>query len=147
MPVTAEAADMRADLTATIAALSHARSMANYASDVRMRNFNFFIVITGALITGQTQLSVVWSPVLAVAGVITSVFFFGLDVRVRGIHKRSIDQLAILEPMIWQQAGIEGWSPRPRHGGKLFVSHTWIYRAFFLIAGFGSPFLYSFVRS
>src|SRR5262245_7791697 len=109
-------ADPPASLAAAIAALDHARTMANYAADVRMRNFDFFVVITAALLAGQAQFDVWWSPILGASGVITSVFFFGLDVRGRGLHKRSIDQLAALEPVIWQQAGVEGWSPIPRDG-------------------------------
>ena len=112
--------------------------MANFGSDVRMRNFNFFIVLTGALIAGLAQLPAVWSPVVGIAGAITSVLFFALDVRGRGLVKRSIDQLVLLEPIVWQRAGIQGWTQIPRHGGIRILNHQWIYRAFFVIVGVAS---------
>jgi len=112
--------------------------MANFASEVRMRNFNFFVVITGALITGFAQLPAVWSPVVGFAGVLTSVLFLGLDIRGRGLVKRSIDQLELLEPIVWERAAVQGWSHIPRHGGCQLISHNWIYRTFFIVVGLAS---------
>ena len=126
------------DLTALVAALNHARDMANHASDLRMRNFNYFVILSGILFTGHAQLPVIWSPLLGAAGAVISALFFGLDVRGRGLHRRSVDQLAILEPILWQRAGVSGWSPIPRHGGSRFLSHNWIYKSFFAMVGLGS---------
>ena len=83
-------ADPPFNLTAATAALDHARSMANYSAEVRMRSFNFFVVITAALLTGLAQLPERWSLILGVGGAIVALFFYGLDVRARGLHKRSI---------------------------------------------------------
>jgi hypothetical protein len=126
------------DSSELLAALTHAREMANHAADLRMRNFNFFVVFSGILFAGLAQLPIAWSPILGVAGAVTSALFVGLDVRGRGLHRRCIDQLAILEPIVWERAGISGWSPIPRHGGAWFLSHNWIYKTFFVMVGLGS---------
>jgi hypothetical protein len=131
----ARTANLRGELPALIAALNHAQTMANQASEVRMRNFNFFVAITGALIAGYAKLPAAWSPVLGLVGMLTSVLFFGLDVRGRGLLKRSIDQLVLLEPLVWERAAVRGWSPIPRDGGSRFLSHNWIYKTFFVIVG------------
>jgi hypothetical protein len=131
-------AESKGELAALLAALDHARTMANFASDLRMRNFNFFIVVAGALIAGLAQLPAAWSPVVGIAGAITSVLFLGLDIRGRGLAKRSIDQLVLLEPIVWQRAGVHGWTQIPRHGGSRFLNHQWIYRTFFVIVGLAS---------
>lgn len=119
---------------ALFAALEHARVMANWAAEVRMRNFNFYILLTGALVTGYTQLPVKWWMVLALAGTFTSALFVGLDIRVYGLLKRSMDQLKVLESALWQLAELE-WQPIPQHGGMQWISHTWIYRTFFVSVG------------
>lgn len=122
------------DLKALTSALDHARTMANQAAEVRMRNFYFFLVITGALVTGcMKPPSWEWVIVFDVAGILSSLLFFGLDVRGRELHTRSIDQIAELEPRLWNFAGMgDKWTPIPRGG---IISHKWIYRTFFGIIG------------
>jgi hypothetical protein len=116
------------DLKALTSALDHARSMANQAAEVRMRNFNFFIVITGALVAGYGRPAWAWN-------VMASLFFLGLDVRGYGLQRRSVDQLTILEPLLWERGGIPGWTAIPRHGGLRIISHRWIYQTFCVIVG------------
>lgn len=127
------------DNNALVGALDHARGMANFASEVRMRNFNFYIVIVGALVTGHLYLKESWALiVLGASGCVVSVFFFGLDLRMRAILKRSIDQLDIIEPEVWSRAEISGWRSNIRSGPVKFASHQWIYRSFFVLTGLGS---------
>lgn len=119
-----------------IAALEHAREMANFASEVRMKNFNFFIVIVGALVTGHICVEKDYVPfVLGFVGVLTSIFFLFLDIRARELLKRSIDQLDLIEPKIWKLANLEGWSGNIRSGPIRIISHKWIYRSFFTLTG------------
>ena len=128
--------DASNDNATLVGALDHARGMANFASEVRMRNFNFFVVIVGGLVAGHLFEDKNWAPVvLSVGGIIVSAFFFGLDLRMREILKRSIDQLQVLEPEVWKRAGITGWREIPRSGPGGVTSHKWIYRGFFVLTG------------
>jgi hypothetical protein len=120
------------DLNAVRAALDHARGMVISQADLRMRNFNFYTVITGALAAAYASKTISPGWVIAIAGTLASVMFFGLDVRGYGLHQRSVNQLAILEPLVWEQAGVPGWTPIPRTS---IASHKWIYRTFFAITG------------
>jgi len=128
---TAESGDLRA-LTA---AIDHARAMANQASEVRMRNFNFFIIVTGALVAGYGRTPGVWNVLFDIAGVMAALLFLGLDVRGYGLHRRSVDQLRIIEPLLWERAALSGWTAIPHHGGFWILSHRWIYRSFFVVLG------------
>ena len=128
-------ADPPAQLRPLIALLDHSRAMVNFASEVRMRNFNFFVVLTAAMLAGVAKLPPEWTPVVGLAGAFTSLVFFGLDVRGNRLLKRSLDQLSVLEPRVWEQAGISGWSPVPR---QTLVSHKWLYRTFIVIVGLAS---------
>ena len=113
--------------------------MANFASDVRTRNFNFFIIIVGALATGHVYLKQSWAPLcLSVSGIVVSFFFFCLDLRMRDILKVRIDELDIIEPEVWKRAGIEGSQGNPRSGPIWFASHLWIDRCMFVLTGIAS---------
>ena len=117
-------------------ALEHARAMAISAADLRVRNFNFYIIVSGALIAGYAKgPSWRWLTVLNVAGMFASALFFCLDIRGGGLYRRCAHQLMILEPLVWAQAGVPGWKPLPTDGSSRFLSHTWIYRSFFLVIG------------
>lgn len=125
------------DLKALTSALDHARGMTNQSSELRTKNFNFFVIIAAALVAGYTRPSPSWGwmVVFDLAGIFTSVLFFCLDIRGYGLHQRSVDQLTVLEPLVWDRAGILGWKPIPRHGGIRFLSHRWLYRTFFAVVG------------
>lgn len=123
------------DLKALTSALDHARTMANQAVEVRMRNFNFFIIITGALVAGYGRPAWAWNVIFDVAGIMASLLFFGLDIRGYGLHRRYMDQLRILEPILWKRAGIFERISIPAHEGFRFLSHRWLYRTFFIIIG------------
>lgn len=125
------------DLKALTSALDHARAMANFAGEVRTNNFNFFVLITGGLVTGYANLPSGWRIALELGGVVSSLLFILLDVREYGLTRRSVDQLLILEPLVWQRAGLTGWKPIPLHGGIRVVSYRWIYRTFFAVIGVG----------
>jgi hypothetical protein len=98
-----------------------------------MRNFNFFIIITGALLAGYARPGRVWNLILDGSGTLVSLVFLGLDVRGYGLHRRAVDQMTLLEPIMWSFAGVEGWTPAPTHGGARILSHRWLYRSLFCI--------------
>ncbi|HVU23148.1 MAG TPA: hypothetical protein VHE13_03415 [Opitutus sp.] len=127
------------DTQALLGALAHAREMAHTASDIRMRNFNFFLVIVGALVAGHLHFKESWGPiVLSLSGVVVSVFFFALDLRMRELLKIRVDQLESLEPEVWKRAGMLGREEIPRSGPLKFANHKWIYRSCFVLTGLGS---------
>jgi hypothetical protein len=118
--------------------LDHARNMTLASQQVRTQNFNFFIVVTAALVAGYAKLNQQWQPVFGAAGIVISLLFFLLDLRGYGLHKRSVDQLALIEPLIWQRAQFNAdvYTEPPRaEGRRLFISHRFIYRVFFVIVG------------
>lgn len=124
------------DLRALTSALDHARTMTNHSSEIRMRNFNFFILVTAALIAGEAKPpSRGWSMVFGAAGIVSSILFFFLDVRGYGMLRYNSRKIEILEPILWARAGITGWTPAPTHGGMKMISHRWIYRTFFVLVG------------
>jgi hypothetical protein len=122
--------------------LDHARNMTLASQQIRTQNFNFFVIATAALVTGYAKLNQQWQVVFGIAGMIISAMFFLLDVRGHGLHKRSVDQMALIEPRIWQQAQLDpkDYTPPPRaEGRQLFISHRFIYRAFFVMVGLAWP--------
>jgi len=123
------------DLRALTAAVDHARAMANQASEVRMRNFNFFVVVAGALVAGYGRANWASNFLFDIAGIVSALLFLGLDIRGYGLHRRSMDQLRILEPLLWDRAAVSGWTAIPRHGGFWMLSHRWLYRTFFVAVG------------
>jgi hypothetical protein len=118
--------------------LDHARNMTLASQQIRTQNFNFFVIVTAALVTGYAKLIPQWRVIFGVAGIIISAMFFLLDLRGRGLHKRSVDQMALIEPLIWQQARLDEGkytSPPRAEGRQIFISHLFIYRAFFVMVG------------
>ncbi len=74
-----------------------------------MRNFNYFILITGALVTGFSRLSSPWwNPMLEGAGIVSGLLFFGLDVRGYGLLLYNQKKVDTLEPLLWDRAGLLG---------------------------------------
>ena len=107
------------ELKALCAGLDHARTLVIASHDVRMRNFNFFVLITAALMTGYTRQSWGWLVVLDLAGIVSSLSFFALDIRGAGIHKRAGDLVRSLEPIVWESASV----PRvDAHAGEWRIS-------------------------
>jgi hypothetical protein len=123
------------EFRALTSALDHARAMVIATADLRTKNFNFYLVITGVLVAGYAKPSNAhWPLVFAIAGIVSSILFFGLDVRGSSFNRHSADQMAILEPLVWERACIrELWTPIPHDGGLRIISHKWISRMFFAV--------------
>jgi len=129
--------------TAIIAALNHARSMLICQIDVRVKNFNFFLIMVGALSVALRQ----WDDSivrvgLSCGGCLLGVVFFLLDARTLLLIKDSRNELYRLEPefgMSIHQA--DRIADRPRgiasSGRSRIISHTFCYRLVFVLATFG----------
>jgi len=124
---------------ALFAALAQSREMASHAAEIRIKNFNFFIVIVGALVSGNAYFaSKHYTMLLGAAGFVIGIMFFALDVRMRQVLSRSIDQLEILEPKVWERAGVKGWTGHIRGDSTKYINHQWIYRTLFVLTSVGS---------
>ena len=100
-------------------------------ADVRMRTFNFFIVLTGALVAGYLkQSSNEWLIIFPAAGILSTVLFYCLELRGRDFHRHWGGQLDVVEERLWALAGLQwksGTLPDRR------ISHRRIYRTLFAI--------------
>jgi hypothetical protein len=112
--------------------LEHAREMANHSDEIRMRNFNFFILLMAALFTGFDKSNAAsWKYAIS----LTSLIFWGLDIRGGELLKYNREKIEITEPLLWKAAGLTGWKPIPSFTGIKFISHKYLYRTMFI--GFG----------
>jgi hypothetical protein len=127
------------DTASLAAALEHAREMANFAAEVRMRNFNFFLVIGGALAAGYVQMGEqMVRMALGIAGVLLSLLFLGLDIRGHQLVQRATRHLDAIEPVVWAKAGLPTPVPYPHTGRLRMLTHAWIYRTLFGVVGVAS---------
>jgi hypothetical protein len=120
--------------TTHMAVLDHARAMVIYASELRMKNFNFFLVIMGVVVAAYVnvgRVNVRW--VLGAVGVLVSVAFFLLDIRGRELLDAAKKELSLkeLELGISIQATI--LQSRTGKPIKKIVSHTFVYRAIYIL--------------
>jgi len=119
--------------------IDHARTMFLNASDVRMRNFNFFLVIVGALValySTRIQFAVI-NPVISVSGFVFSILFYILDVRSKQLLNAAHGELKQHE----KNAGINII-------GKIhfstfhLISHTFVYRFIYISVMICSVYLF-----
>ena len=70
------------DWSPVIAALNHSRELLIHAAQLRVRNFNFFLIIISVLIATAYQVAVPMAYIgLSFAGLIASLLFLVLDIR------------------------------------------------------------------
>lgn len=70
------------DWSPVIAALNHSRELLIHAAQLRVRNFNFFLIIISVLIATAYHVTVPMADiVLSFAGLIASLLFLVLDIR------------------------------------------------------------------
>lgn len=122
-----------ATATVLVGTVHHVQSVIDHLGVVRQRNFNFHVILSGFLVTGQIQLQHAIAPALGLVGGVASAMFFALDVRTYALQRHKMEQLYELEPILWRAAGIVGWSPFPSQ--PFFMTHRFIYRTFFVIVG------------
>ena len=115
-------------------ALDHARAMAIGASDLRMKNFNFFLIIIGVLMTGYIKVDAKTAQLgLGVVGVLVSLAFLLLDLRGRELLDAAQTELTLRESALGisiRETIMKGRQGKLR---KKTVSHTFVYRGIYLL--------------
>lgn len=110
-------------------ALDHARAMAINASDLRMKNFNFFLIIMGVAMTAYINLGRNARLGLGVLGALVSLAFLLLDLRGRELLDAAYGELLVRESAL----GISIVKARKRKFLKKTISHTFVYRAIYFL--------------
>ena len=124
---------------AAIAALNHARAMLIHAAEMRVKNFNFFLVTSGillaAVVRGITPAGLVF---ISIIGFLLNFVFFILDVRSFALIKDARADLYHLEPKFG--ITIHGVDQLPDAHRKIagtarnrIISHSFSYRAMYFI--------------
>jgi hypothetical protein len=133
-PTTNKATE-RGDKAVEIAILEHARAMALNASKIRQQNFNFFLILTGALVAASMQVNLVWKAQgIGVAGCVVSLLFIGLDVRGRRLLNVAQCQLMEIEKQLGFSMQREAVLITSQRWFWRVMTHTWIYRTMFISA-------------
>lgn len=117
-----------------IAALDHARAMTTQASELRTKNFNFFLVIMGVIMAAYVNVGRENARLaLCAIGVLVSLVFLLLDIRGRELLDAAKKELAVkeLELGITIQATLQ----QMRIGKPIrkLISHTFVYRVIYIV--------------
>lgn len=121
-------------------ALDHARAMLIFSAELRVKNFNFFVVLMVALVAAYSRVQRPWLLVLiATACGIISILFFLLDVRTCELIQDARGDLLRLEPSFGiTMHNIDAWKDPergyPTAARRRMITHTVLYRAIFGIA-------------
>lgn len=123
------------DVEASIAYLNHSRTMLIHAANVRLKNFNFFLVASGLIILAFTN---VVDPLIVIIiaglGFGLSIIFILLDIRTYQLIKVALIELKEIEPRFYiidkAPNAIRETVPA---GGFRIISHTFGYRAIYLM--------------
>lgn len=138
---------------AAVAALNHARTMLIHSAELRVKNFNFFLVAAGVVIAAVARGLTGGALILVSgAGFIMSVLFFALDIRVFQLIRDGRADLYAVEPRfgirihaVDRVADRERGLPGSRRSRLLTT--TLVYRALFvLMAGLSLGFFVAGVR-
>lgn len=117
-----------------IAALDHARVMTIHASELRTKNFNFFIIIMGVVLAAYTNVSRGDAKLtLCAVGALISLAFLLLDVRGRNLLDAAKKELILreLELRITIQSTLQqAVSQKPI---RKIISHTSVYRTIYIL--------------
>lgn len=122
------------------AAITHVRSLHEMFAELRTKNFNFFLIIIGAAITGVTALAGTGGPaptiqfVVCTAAAIACVVFFGIECRTVEMLGDARQELERLEPAIGVYLHRRDRWINPKR--SRWVSHTAMYRFVFVVTYF-----------
>lgn len=111
-----------------IASLEHVRAKALHYAEVRMKNFNFFLILIGALAAVVTSSKVPgMNQVLSLFGSLLSCLFFALDVRGVRLLDGARKEIRRLEPKFGLDFSQRDFCVTKRP----LLSHTYIYRGIY----------------
>ncbi len=117
-----------------IAALEHARAMTIHASQLRMKNFNFFIVLAGVLLATFANFKTIGPQwFIGVLGSLISAAFLVLDVRGKQLLRAGKRELARAELALGVCIQATAKATADEAGfARAVVSHTFVYRFLYL---------------
>ena len=116
------------------AALDHARAMVFSASDLRMKNFNFFLIIMGVIVTAYVNVGKNEARfVLSAVGILVSLAFLLLDIRGRELLGAAYKELTLREAELGISIQAELLRARAGKFLKKAISHTFVYRAIYML--------------
>jgi len=122
---------MRDKETAAIA-LGHARELMIHDSELRVKNFNFFLIIAGAALTAYFNIKDFQVPI-ALAGMFVGLAFLILDIRGRQLLDTTSTALISAEEAL----AISPSPIRQEESGRFMaklISHTFVYRSLYGLA-------------
>lgn len=116
------------------AALDHARAMEIHASDIRMKNFSFFLIVMGVMIAAYEKVGRENARLLlGGVGMLVSAAFLLLEIRGRELLDAAQKELMLRESEI----GISIRTNLLQTGDGRFmakvISHPFVYRAIFVL--------------
>ena len=115
-------------------ALDHARAMVINASDLRMKNFNFFLIIMGVVMTAYVNVGTENARLgLGAVGVLVSLAFLLLDLRGRELLDAAYKELTLRESALGISIRDAILEARKGKFIKKAISHTFVYRAIYLL--------------
>ena len=114
-------------------ALDHARAMVINASDLRMKNFNFFLIIMGVLMTAYANFGRDARFGLGAVGILVSLAFLLLDLRGRELLDAAYKELVMRESALGISIRESIVNARKGKFMKKAISHTFVYRAIYVL--------------
>jgi|ERR1041384_948703 hypothetical protein len=120
--------------TVNKAALDHARAMAIQAADIRMKNFNFFLIIMGAIMAAFVNVGRENARlVLGAVGVLVSLAFLLLEIRGRELLDAAQKELTLRESELGISIRTTLLQRRTGKFMKKAISHSFVYRAIYVL--------------
>lgn len=116
------------------AALDHARAMAIHASDIRMKNFSFFLIVMGVIIAAYEKVGRENARVLlGGVGMLVSAVFLLLEIRGRELLDAAQRELRVRESELGISIRTNLLQTREERFIAKVISHTFVYRAIFVL--------------
>jgi hypothetical protein len=116
------------------AALDHARAMAIHASEIRMKNFNFFLIVMGVIIAAYEKVGRENARlVLGGVGMLVSLAFLLLEIRGRELLDAAHNELTLRESELGISIRTKLLQRTDRRFMAKAISHTFVYRAIFVL--------------
>jgi hypothetical protein len=115
-------------------ALDHARAMAIQAADIRMKNFNFFLIVMGVIIASYEKVGRENARLaLGGVGMLVSLAFLLLEMRGRELLDAAQEELTLRESELGISIRTKLLQGRDGKFMTKAMSHTFVYRAIFVL--------------
>ena len=120
--------------TVNKAALDHARALMIHAADIRMKNFNFFLIVTGVIMAAYINVGRENARLaLSVVGILVSLAFLLLDIRGRQLLDEADKELILRESELGISIRKALFEAKVGKFLTKTASHTFVYRAIYML--------------